>query len=132
MGLDIYFEKAKRNRNEEDNSTEFAYFRKVNFLVEFMNKFGEVENCEPFEISKEICQELLDNCETILKEKDENQKEMLARKLLPTTSGFFFGSTDYDEWYYRDVKEVRDAMKQIIEEFDALAEDEYIYFYIWY
>jgi hypothetical protein len=24
--------------------------------------------------------------------------------LLPTQSGFFFGSTEFDEWYWQDVK----------------------------
>lgn len=28
----------------------------------------------------------------------------VAQELLPTTSGFFFGGTDYDEWYLRDVE----------------------------
>ena len=27
-----------------------------------------------------------------------------ASKLLPSTSGFFFGSTDYDEWYFGNVQ----------------------------
>jgi hypothetical protein len=29
-----------------------------------------------------------------------------AQELLPTQAGFFFGSTDYDEWYYYDMKEI--------------------------
>lgn len=29
----------------------------------------------------------------------------LASKLLPTCEGFFFGSTQYDEWYYNDLLE---------------------------
>jgi hypothetical protein len=32
-----------------------------------------------------------------LKEKDK------AEALLPTQSGFFFGSTEFDEWYWQDV-----------------------------
>jgi hypothetical protein len=27
----------------------------------------------------------------------------LAEDLLPSASGFFFGATDYDEWYYNDI-----------------------------
>lgn len=33
----------------------------------------------------------------------KNKKAVAA--LLPTTSGFFFGSTDYDEWYIQDLKD---------------------------
>ena len=28
-----------------------------------------------------------------------------AQKLLPAVDGFFFGSTDYDEWYFSGIKE---------------------------
>ena len=42
----------------------------------------------------------------------------LADKLLPTESGFFFGSTDYDEYYYDDLVRT----KEIIEE--ALLDDQ--------
>jgi hypothetical protein len=28
----------------------------------------------------------------------------LAEELLPTASGFFFGSTEYNEWYIDDLK----------------------------
>jgi hypothetical protein len=28
----------------------------------------------------------------------------LAEEYLPTHSGFFFGSTEYDEWYFNDLK----------------------------
>jgi hypothetical protein len=27
----------------------------------------------------------------------------LAEELLPSHSGFFFGSTEYDEWYFKDL-----------------------------
>ena len=29
------------------------------------------------------------------------EKDLTCRKLLPTASGFFFGSTGYDEWYWK-------------------------------
>jgi hypothetical protein len=35
-------------------------------------------------------------------------QQELAAELLPTTSGFFFGSTDYDEWYYTDIQRTVD------------------------
>jgi hypothetical protein len=41
--------------------------------------------------------ELRDLCKLALKEKDK------AEALLPTQSGFFFGSTEFDEWYWQDV-----------------------------
>jgi hypothetical protein len=29
----------------------------------------------------------------------------VAHELLPTQEGFFFGGTDYDEWYVQDLKD---------------------------
>ena len=54
-------------------------------------------------------------------------------ELLPTMSGFFFGSIDYDNYYYDDVKAVRNYVKdKLLPEFDTLEEEENIYFEIWY
>ena len=46
---------------------------------------------------------------------------------------FFFGNTEYNEYYYNDVKYVRDYIKdKLLPEFDALSEDEQVYFEISY
>jgi hypothetical protein len=42
---------------------------------------------------------LLNVCEKVLDDPD------LAEELLPTSSGFFFGSTDYDEYYEQELRE---------------------------
>lgn len=42
----------------------------------------------------------------------------IARELLPTTQGFFFGSYEYDEYYLRDVKNTYDITKKVLEETD--------------
>lgn len=45
----------------------------------------------------------------------------VADKLLPTSGGFFFGSTDYDQWYLENLKEtvrIIDAALQQAEEDD--------------
>ena len=42
----------------------------------------------------------------------------LAAKLLPTQSGFFFGGTDYDEYYMEDVKYTFELLPKIISETD--------------
>jgi hypothetical protein len=34
----------------------------------------------------------------------------VAKELLPTQAGFFFGSTDYDEYYYEDLVYTRDLL----------------------
>jgi len=47
----------------------------------------------------------------------------VAKELLPTEEGFFFGSTDYNEWYYRDLETTKRLLA------DALSSDKEIDFY---
>lgn len=143
MGLDIRFEKAKRHRIEEtkerlneiekelENANyssveefnslnneydelnpwkEVAYFRKVNFLLPFF-EYGE--NCSRLEIYEYKIDELLDKCKQVLED------HSLAETLLPTQDGFFFGSIEYDDWYFDDVKEVYDKFSEIAEDFNS-------------
>lgn len=42
----------------------------------------------------------------------ENPNEIDA--ILPTAEGFFFGSTDYDEYYLRDIEETKEALDKIL------------------
>ena len=143
MGLDISFEKAKRHRvdeteerlneikkkfengnyssekefdrlkNEYDELNpwkEVAYFRKVNFLLTFF-EYGE--NCSRLEIDDYKIDELLVKCKQVLED------HSLAETLLPTQSGFFFGDTEYNDWYFEDVKKVYDKFSEIAEDFNS-------------
>ena len=120
MGLDIFLTKKKRS--------EIGYFRKVNFLVKFFEKKGfDVSNQTPLVIKREDAEELLSKCEEVLWDHSKGPE------LLPTMSGFFFGSTDYDDYYYDDVEAVRDYVKdKLLPEFATLEEGEDIYFETWY
>jgi hypothetical protein len=129
MGLDIYFHKVK--------TTEIGYFRKVNFLVNFFESKGfKRENLVPFRVKKMYIVELIDKCQQILKANEllsEKETKELAKESLPTTDGFFFGSTDYDEYYLEDVKSVLDyCQNELLPMFDELDDDENIEFLIWY
>lgn len=120
MGLDIYLEKLHKEQ--------IGYFRKVNFLVKFFADRGfDVENQIPLEITKDMVAVLIDRCDLVLKE------HTLAPKLLPTMSGFFFGSVEYDDDYFNDVKAVKEyCEKELLPEFSTLSSDEYIQFATWY
>lgn len=37
-----------------------------------------------------------------------------AKELLPTTSGFFFGGTDYDEWYVESIKNTIRIIRNVL------------------
>jgi hypothetical protein len=97
------------------------------------------DDCGEYAVSLEQLKELRDLCEKVLKTaklKDDTinngwtyqggQKVAITEPgkvitnpeaieaLLPTQAGFFFGGTDYDEWYLNDVKETVDQIERIL------------------
>lgn len=86
-----------------------AYFRKVNFVYQFFSDKLVDECCF---VTKSDLEDMIDRCNKVLKNHD------LAEKLLPTRSGFFFGSTEYDDWYFSDVKDVRSQFKKLLRGFN--------------
>lgn len=110
---------------------EAGYWRKANAIHKWFVDNCAKENYTGAEVyvSEEQLQELLDKCKLIVekavvvKGKIQNGSRMVDGEwkpimedgefiqndeeiagILPTESGFFFGSTDYDEWYLADIK----------------------------
>jgi len=111
------------------------YWRKANAIHKWFvdNVQNGEDDCKEYYVSIEKLKELRDVCENVLIESQlvegivENgqfanaetkgklkpnlelgkviKDYSYADKHLPTASGFFFGGTNYDEWYYNDVKE---------------------------
>jgi hypothetical protein len=52
----------------------------------------------------------------------------VAQELLPSSSGFFFGSTEYNEWYLKDVEETK---KMLEEELAKESSGDYYYHSSW-
>ena len=86
-----------------------AYFRKVNFVYKYFEPKLEDECCF---VTKSDLEDMIMRCDMVL----ENPKK--AHELLPTRAGFFFGSTDYDEWYFKDVEDVRKQFKKLLDGFN--------------
>ena len=91
-------------------TVEVAYWRKANAIHNWMvaNVQNGDDDCREYYFSPEAMQKLLNVCEAVL----ENIGE--AEDLLPPTSGFFFGSTDIDEYYLREVKYTRDRLTECL------------------
>lgn len=81
-----------------------AYFRKVNVVYKFFEHKLVDEEC--FVTLSDI-NELIQRAEEVL---TDNGK---AEELLPTCSGCFFGSTDYDEYYFEDLKDIIGQMEKL-------------------
>ena len=100
-----------------------AYWRKANAIHDwFVNHVQDgVDDCAYHdEVTKDILESLLETCEKVL------STPKLATELLPTTEGFFFGSTDYDRYYYEDVKYTAETVREILETTDF--EKEMLYY----
>jgi hypothetical protein len=98
--------------NDETVSAEVSltvgYWRKSNqihrWFVENM-QHGKDE-CQEVWVDRVGLEKLRDTCDKVLTDRDPS--------LLPPQSGFFFGSTDVDEWYWEDVERTRELLDRIL------------------
>ena len=93
-----------------------AYWRKANAIHKwFIDNVQEgVDECQESYVTEEQLLDLRDNCQQVLDRaklvKGLLADTSLAEELLPATSGFFFGSTEYNQRYIQDLK---DTVEQI-------------------
>lgn len=75
------------------------YWRKANAIHQWFvdNCQGGVDECQTVHVYREKLEELLSLCKRV------KENPVLAGELLPTQDGFFFGSTEYGEWYWEDI-----------------------------
>lgn len=125
---------------------EVGYWRKANHIHQWFieNVQNGEDDCRYHrEVEEDDLRELLDICETVLASCElvdgqicngyrfEGDTEIpimqygknvedssIAELLLPTASGFFFGGTDYDEYYVDDIKRTIDIIKNVLETTD--------------
>jgi hypothetical protein len=94
------------------------YWRKANSIHQFFidNYADGVDNCKPVYLPRAALEDLVDRCNKIIEDPDR------ASEHLPTVSGFFFGSTDYDDWYMDSIKQTRDDMQELLDKLEAKAD----------
>jgi len=91
-------------------TTEEMRWRKANAIHQwFVDNVQEgADNCRNYDVSKEQLKDLLKLCKEI---KEENSK---AEELLPSQEGFFFGSYEYDEWYFDGINETIEIIERVL------------------
>jgi hypothetical protein len=101
-----------------------AYWRKANHIHKwFVDNVQEgVDNCGEYYVSRDTLEELVVTCEDVLKDHSK------AEELLPTESGFFFGSTEYDEYYYNDIKNTIKMLKPLLDSNNTKTQDLSFYY----
>ena len=103
-------------RISRQTSYEVGYWRKANHIHNwFMQNCAErdeydnpIDDCRPVEITVDKLEALLETCKKVLAD------HSLAETLLPTTSGFFFGSTEYDEDYFREIERTVEIIEPVL------------------
>lgn len=122
-----------------------CYWRKANQIHNWFveNVQDGVDDCGTYEITEDQLNQLLEICNNVLAHSElisgtvnngytfKNGKQVpifqegqiiadssYAAAYLPCASGFFFGSTEYDQWYYNDVKFTKEKLEEILKETD--------------
>jgi hypothetical protein len=87
-----------------------GYWRKANAIHDWFvkNVQNGTDDCGKYEVSREQLQELLDLCLQVLRDTTK------AAGLLPTRGGFFFGSTEYNHYYFEDLELTVDILKNAL------------------
>lgn len=150
--LKPYIRKRGKYVQWDSISEEVAYWRKANQIHAWFveNVQGGEDDCGAYKVDKEQLEDLLDICKQIeenavmKKGKVVNGQTVkdgewvniyedgyniinpeICEELLPTCSGFFFGSTEYDQWYMDDITSTIEQLEKVIEETDWETETVY-------
>ena len=95
-----------KRENISHIAEEVASWRKANHIHGWFieNVCDGTDECRPIWVASEKLQELVDICYKVLKALDKKNYKR-AETLLPPMEGFFFGSYDIkDEWYRQDIE----------------------------
>jgi hypothetical protein len=103
---------------------EVCYWRKANAIHKWFvqNVQGGEDNCGRYLVSEDSFRALIETIEKILNTPQKSKRIDLAAIHLPVTSGFFFGSTEYDKYYIEDLQFTLEKFKEILKESEDFPE----------
>lgn len=91
---------------------EFGYWRKANAIHKWFvdNVQDGVDDCKEYYVAQSKMEELLELCKKV------KENPNLASELLPRQVGFFFGSDEYDDLYFRDIDDTIEILESALED----------------
>jgi hypothetical protein len=94
---------------------DIAYWRKANQIHKWFvdNVQNGVDDCKKYYVPTEKLIELRNICQEILDIEDKIKRRKRAKELLPTQIGCFFGSTDYDDYYFKNLENTIEQLKDV-------------------
>jgi hypothetical protein len=115
-GLAILETAGLKNFISEENNYSVSvtataiYWRKVNCIHQWFvdNLANGVDECQPIYVRRKDLEDLRDLVKDVLIHREK------APVALPTSSGFFFGSTEYDEWYWSDLEDTAKELDRVL------------------
>lgn len=101
---------------------EVAYWRKANQIHNWFvqNIQDGYDDCNyHHEVTEDDLLCLLSSCKTVLKnvKKMDNGEvvvNQIAKEILPTQGGFFFGDVEYDEYYVNDIENTVEMIEKVL------------------
>lgn len=149
MGLDMFFYgkwhtfDSKDERNQKLQQTvenlfsvsgnnpvttvevEFMYWRKANAIHKWFvdNIQDGVDECQESYVDPNDLYPLKTICETILADNSQSDK------LLPTKEGFFFGSTQYDDYYIEDIEQTHKFLSDFLNKYENKQFEGWTFYY---
>lgn len=115
--------------NVQDGNDDCGYYEvSENDLLQLLNVVNTVlANSKLVDGKVSAGQRFTENgWEEILEDGQVIEDTSVAEELLPTCSGFFFGGTNYDVWYYRDLEYTKERIEKILKETDF--DNEIVYY----
>lgn len=105
---------------------DIGYWRKANAIHNFFVQEcqGGVDECQYSFITKDKLEDLLERCKRAMKLKKIYLNDGIIKNgegletFLPTQSGFFFGGTEFDEWYFQNVAETKKIITKVLKNTD--------------
>ena len=95
-----HFPELRGNESISNIDVRVGYWRKANAIHKwFVDHVQDGEDeCQPHYVGREQLLSLRTACQEVLAHKGK------AEEVLPSASGFFFGSTNYDQYYFDDLE----------------------------
>ncbi len=131
MGLDMYLRAHKYLSDYREGEKEIAqqcaklagfespfevrtvtalaqYWRKANAIHDWFVRTAQdgEDDCREYDVSVAQIESLIALCEQAIKDRDP--------KLLAPRDGFFFGSTEIDDYYWQDLKDTAEGLRDVL------------------
>lgn len=127
MGLDMYVLERKKQDSQGDDV--IAYFRKFNALHGYFEAEHNAGNLDETPITLEMAQLLKDKADVILARPNTPD---VAEAVLPTGYGLFFGSDQYDDYYYSCVRDMQRMSHKLVDILSQPNNQREFYYHAWY